>query len=409
MEEVVIQSPAKPWLRKVGMLIFILGPILAWYKIPFPVGLGYALILFISAFAIFKSGFKINVLPWTFIPLFIYICFSWCNNYHFELWTLFPPGGWNYFIFVLAVLGGVLLYDEELCARYMRTIVLLSISLFYVQFILLRTTGSQHFCFVPPLTSEFVYEELTYSEMIARHLASKYPCSIFLEKSYMAYYLLAYLCLILFKNIDKEKTRTKEILLIVITLILLRSGSAIVGLSVLLIGKAFHAFWGNSNNSRRVLMIVITIPISILSIWLYQNSESGQELLSRQQEFTTEDTSGYSRVIGGYIMYGSMTPQEQMLGKPNAREVYTIEHHGTSLFYVNGVQTILLCLGYVGALLYLFFYSTIFKRVNISSRMCLIILLTMALLESNYLNPYMMLMTIIPCANYYYKNKKIWQ
>ena len=67
---------------------------------------------------------------------------------------------------------------------------------------------------------------------------------------------------------------------------------------------------------------------------------------------------------------------------------------------------ILLTLGYVGLFLYLFFYIKIFRKVNATSKMSLIVLLIMGLLESNYLNPYMMLLTIIPCADYY-TNKQI--
>ena len=37
-----IQSSARPWLRKLSMAILATLPLLAWYKIPFPVGLGYA-------------------------------------------------------------------------------------------------------------------------------------------------------------------------------------------------------------------------------------------------------------------------------------------------------------------------------------------------------------------------------
>ena len=39
--------------------------------------------------------------------------------------------------------------------------------------------------------------------------------------------------------------------------------------------------------------------------------------------------------------------------------------------------------------------------------MCIIVLLVMGLLESNYLNPYMMLFTVIPCADYYHNQKLI--
>ena len=87
-----IQSNCKPWLRKVSMMILALLPILAWYKIPFPVGLGYTLILFLSTYIIVRNNFKIKVVPIIFWLLFVYICLIWIYHHHFELWTLIPPG-----------------------------------------------------------------------------------------------------------------------------------------------------------------------------------------------------------------------------------------------------------------------------------------------------------------------------
>ena len=40
MSTLDIHSTAPLWLRKVSMTIFAMLPLLAWYKIPFPVGLG---------------------------------------------------------------------------------------------------------------------------------------------------------------------------------------------------------------------------------------------------------------------------------------------------------------------------------------------------------------------------------
>ncbi|KAA5242161.1 hypothetical protein F2Z21_04990, partial [Bacteroides finegoldii] len=137
-----IQSNCKSWLRKASMMILALLPILAWYKIPFPVGLGYTLILFLSTYIIVRNNFKINVVPIIFWLLFVYICLIWIYHHHFELWTLIPPGGWLFFLFFLALIGGVLSFDFQLLKRYMRWVVLISAALFWVQFSLKLATGS---------------------------------------------------------------------------------------------------------------------------------------------------------------------------------------------------------------------------------------------------------------------------
>ena len=184
-----IQSYASLWLRKLSMAILATLPLLAWYKIPFPVGLGYALVLFLSAYTIFIRRFKVNVFTSMFWCLFVYICFMWMYTNDFGLWTLIPPGGWLFFLFFLALVWGVLNFDMQLLMKYMRWIVLISAALFWVQFILKVTVGSQMFCFVPNLTGSFTYEGMSYSELAAHQLNDvSRPCSIFLEPSYMAYY-----------------------------------------------------------------------------------------------------------------------------------------------------------------------------------------------------------------------------
>ena len=107
------------------------------------------------------------------------------------------------------------------------------------------------------------------------------------------------------------------------------------------------------------------------------------------------------------MMFDQLNFDEQVTGISGFRKRFGIElRDGRLHFFANGVQTILLSLGYIGALLYLLFYTSLFRKTNLTSRMCIIILLVMSLLESNYLNPYMMLLTIIPCADYYNRNNR---
>lgn len=400
-----IQSNCKLWLRKVSMMILALLPILAWYKIPFPVGLGYTLILFLSAYIIVRNNFKINVVPKIFWFLFVYVCLIWIYHHHFELWTLIPPGGWLFFLFFLALTGGVLAFDLQLLKKYMRWVVLISAALFWVQFSLKLATGSHVFCFVPNLTGAFTYEGMSYAELAAHQMLGSRPCSIFLEPSYMAYYYVSYLALVWFETNRKEKWLNKENILIIFSLVALKSGSGMVGLAVLFAVKIFIIFW-NVNVVRRFIMIMLSVPLVAAIIYMYVGSEMGQEMLSRTEEFSIEGASGFTRVVGGYLMFDQLNLDEQIVGIPDVRNRFGIEmYDGRLIFYVNGVQTILLSLGYIGALLYILFYRNLFCRTSLISRMCIIVLFVMGLLESNYLNPYMMLLTIIPCADYYYNDR----
>lgn len=401
-----IQSYARPWLRKLSMAILATLPLLAWYKIPFPVGLGYALVLFLSAYTIFIRRFKVNVFTSMFWCLFVYICFMWMYTYDFGLWTLIPPGGWLFFLFFLALVWGVLNFDSQLLMKYMRWIVLISTALFWVQFMLKVTVGSQMFCFVPNLTGSFTYEGMSYSELAAHQLNDvSRPCSIFLEPSYMAYYYISYLTLLWFSPKSNDNWLNRESILLIITLVALQSGSGMVGLTIILMLKMSSIFW-TANWSRRILLIILFVPLVCGAIYLYAGSEMGQEMLSRSTEFSTEGSSGFTRVVGGYLMFDQLDFKEQMIGIPDAIDRFGVEKSdGRYVFFANGVQTILLSLGYIGAFLYLLFYAGLFRKVGKASQMCIIVLFVMGLLESNYLNPYMMLLTIIPCSDYFYSKK----
>lgn len=395
----------KPLFIKISMAVLATLPLLAWYKIPFPVGLGYALMLLLSSFVIIRNRFRINVVPLTFWIVFVYVCFMWMYNYQFEIWTLLPPGGWNFFIFFLALIWGIITIDLELLKKYMRWVVIISGILFWIQIVYVVTTGSPKYCFVPNLTGEFIYEGFTYADIVDKHINGGTPCSIFLEKSYLAYYFLTYLALIWYDTKDKSLMFTKEVLFVIVTLIASRSGTAIVGFSVLFAVKMFTIFW-SANIKRRMLLIFLTVPMIAGVIYFYVDSEIGQQMILRTGELSNENTSGFSRVVGGYLMFDQLNPTEKIIGISDVRNRFGIVHmDGSVTFYVNGVQMILLTLGYIGALLYLFFYVNLFRKVNMTSKMTLIVLMIMSLLEYNYLNPYMMLLTIIPCADYYRKQK----
>ena len=327
-------------------------------------------------------------------------------TYDFGLWTLIPPGGWLFFLFFLALVWGVLNFDSQLLMKYMRWIVLISTALFWVQFMLKVTVGSQMFCFVPNLTGSFTYEGMSYSELAAHQLNDvSRPCSIFLEPSYMAYYYISYLTLLWFSPKSNDNWLNRESILLIITLVALQSGSGMVGLTIILMLKMSSIFW-TANWSRRILLIILFVPLVCGAIYLYAGSEMGQEMFSRSTEFSTEGSSGFTRVVGGYLMFDQLDFKEQMIGIPDAIDRFGVEKSdGRYVFFANGVQTILLSLGYIGAFLYLLFYAGLFRKVGKASQMCIIVLFVMGLLESNYLNAYMMLLTIIPCSDYFYSKK----
>lgn len=390
-------------LSKFSMFLLALYPLISWYDISFALPLGGTLMLFFSSMVIVAFRGRINVLHRFFWIVFLYVCFTWCYRNDFAFWTLFPPGGWVFFLFCISIVAGIITFDISLLTKYMKYAVWISILLFWIQYIIVHSTGS-NICMVPNLTGKFTYEGLSYSELVARHRTSMHPCSFFLEKSYMAYYLITYLALILFSTERHEKWWHKETLVIVVTLIALRSGSGMVAMPILLLVRIFLSFW-NGNKTRSILLICLTIPVFVAAYYAYVSTESGEEILFRQSELTTEGTSGYSRVVAGYVMFDSQSLNEQILGTSRNKLINDYGHNKeeSMTLYINGFQTILLTFGYIGSFLYILFYGFVFRKVTIMGRMSIITLLIMSLLESNYLNVYMVLLTVIACAEYYHQ------
>ena len=223
----------------------------------------------------------------------------------------------------------------------------------------------------------------------------------------MAYYLVTYLCLRLFSPDVRDKLMSPVNIILVLTLLLLRSGSGVLGLSVLFAVKVIQMLLSGSNK-KRMHVLIFLIPVLVGASYVYLRSEIGTAMYERTSELDTKESSGYTRVVGGYVVYGMMPLQEQLFG--TSRDEIVIFSDDKSIsddrFYVNGIQTILLTLGAVGFLLYLVFYGSVFRRGDMLVKMSIITLLLFSLLESDYLNPYHLLLTVIPCAMSYLLREK---
>lgn len=389
------------WEARVLMLLLALYPLLGWYGIPFPVPLGGTLMLFFSALVIVRSGFKINVFHWSFWIMFLYVCGMWCWQHGFALWTIFPPGGWIFFQFCMSLIACTITFNVSLLKKYMGWVVWISIILFWVQYVLLHATG-HNICLVPNLTGQFSYEGMSYAELAAWQRSLSHPCAIFLEKSYMAYYLGTYLTLKLFGPEQRYGFGNGKLWAIVITLVFLQSGSGMVFMAIMLLVK-FFAIIMNGNKTRNILLLGLCPLLIASAYYVYANTEIGEEMIERQEEFSVERSSGYDRVIGGYIMFATQNTKEQLWGTDRSQlaDDYGRNKEGDLSLYVNGFQTVLLTLGCVGAILYILFYGFLFHKVTTLGRMCIVLLLIMSLIESCYLNTYMLLLTAIPCALLY--------
>jgi len=401
----LVTHSGNPVLKVIAMVLLALYPLLNWYAISFPIPLGMALILGISVSGLVISGFRFEVFPLFFYMTILYVFFIWSYRRGFSLNSLLPPGGTLFFIFLISLGGCTSLFDLKVLRRVMGVVVAISIPLFWIQFISLHTVGEMY-CFVPNLTGHFSYEDMTYAQLVANQKSLKSPCSIFLEKSYMGYYLAAYLCLRLYSSDIKDKYYSPQNIIICLTLLFLRSGSGILAMIVLMAVKMISEY-SSSNNKRRFAMLLLMTPVLLLAAYSYVNTDIGSSVVDRTEEFHTEGASGYVRTVAGYVVYGAMPLQERIFGTTvdNVTAYSDFDYISSNRFYANGIQTILMTLGAVGLILYLLFYGFVFRRGDILVKMSIITLLLFSLIESDYLNPYHLLLTAIPCAIVYHHNR----
>lgn len=383
-------------LNKVAMLLLALFPLLHWYDIGLPIGLGEVLMILLSFVAIATGKFRRDAYPLLFIVVWAYVAINWYHyNVTSDLKSLLP-GGIVFFIFVINVGSSVSLFNIDYLQKYMKWVVIIATSIFIFQFFLLHLTGAQ-FCFVPNLTGHFLYEDLTYDQLSAKQLNDNMPCAFFLEKSYMAYYMVIYLCLELFSGKGKEKLFSKLSIIIIITLLLLQSGSGIVGMVIPVSAIFLKHYW--QKGGVAIISFFLTIPIFALIVLLYASTDMGAAMLGRHEELVTDGTSGFTRVLLGYTFYDKLEPMEKLFGISVA-DINDLVYlsYADKKFPLNGIQAPLVQLGLIGLIAWALFYLQLFVKNNALGRACVLVYVVFSAIEVTYLGPYMTLLTVIPCA-----------
>lgn len=392
-------------LCKVAMLFLALLPLLHWYDIGAPVGLGEAIMLIFTIIAFVRSKFNVRLFPKSFYILWAYIAFNWYYNNEINFGLTLLPGGATFFFFAVICLGSIAFFNLDELYKYMRCVVMLSIPIFIFQYIMLHTMGN-HYCFVPNITGRFTYEGLLYSELVHLHHTTMSPCAFFIEKSYMAYYLVIFLCLELFYGKSRELLFSKFSLLIIFTLLILRSGSGLIGMIIPIIAKCISYYWNRSN--LRYIMIVLAPLFLAFAVYLYIGTEIGATMLERQSELTEEGTSGFTRVMHGYMYFDNLDITEKIFGTSikNLNELIYLSY-AEKRFALNGIQFPLIQLGVVGLVLWIAFYINAILKTPIIAKLSVLTLFVLSSIEVTYLGPYMVMLTVIPCSYYLRPNQNI--
>ena len=170
-------------------------------------------------------------------------------------------------------------------------------------------------CFVPPLSSNVLYRDFSYNELVLFHLRAERPSAFFMEPAYFAQYLLCLLTLELFGSSNNKYYNKSIILGIVVLLLLIRSGCGITGLAFLILIKLVSIFPALSLQ-KKIFYTIFLLPLFYFGIHSYTSSEAGSQLVDRKSEISLEnsESSGSIRMLRGYVVYDNLPVSNKIFG-----------------------------------------------------------------------------------------------
>lgn len=289
-------------------------------------------------------------------------------------------------------------YDKtniNILIRYYRYVALVCVAFFYMQEIAYYTTGIRMPGLIPGLQVMSEFESGT--ELAHAMQISERSSSFFSEPAIFVQFLLPLLCIELFYANDKRHMIRSGVL--VLTLLLLQSGNAMMGLAAVFIVYLYKSLTGR-NLGRNIALTAFTIVVSFAAINYYLQSDKGLALLDRQDQLSMTDyesgRSGFVRIYRGYFVYDNLKPIEKIIGVNDYETVrQRIKTSKVGFMfdekdsYFNVVQDILIRTGIVGALFFLIFFYNLIKRSSYVSKSLTICLITLCFISAIYLKPMM--------------------
>lgn len=392
-------------IEKVGMLLLAIFPISFYYMTSMPFSYGQLLFLVLLVIMLLFYGLKSFIaIPKNITVFWIYAAMILLAFSQSIKITYFIPGGIQFFIWIIILGACIRSFNIVYLQKYMRIIFIISAVIFVFQELMFYSTGTR-FVTILPISENFCYGGLTYSDLMSKQLNADRSSSLFMEPAYFAQYALCLLSLEFFSIETKDKLLTKYSFFIILILLFLRSGIGIIGL--LLLGPIkFFSSLKNLSLQKRLLYFFILFPIVLSIACYYLQSEIGATLLNRSDEFNSDESSAYLRVYFGYVIYGYLPIINKIFGLPIDTLENIVPYYLTSndnSIFMNGFQTLLITNGLIGVMLLCSVYIQFYKKGSILIKSTVWLLFLLSLMEQIYLMPYMLLLSVIIFSN---KEKK---
>ena len=321
------------------------------------------------------------------------------------------PGGLSFFVFSLIVIFISRKFDLQFFKKFMKIVAVIAAILFIGQEIMWYTTGTR---FVPFMPLGKLTTTMTYQELIQRNLEGDRSSSIFLEPSHFALYLLMALAVDTL-TIQGKKFMTKYGLFLVAILLLLRSGTGLVGLIVITLFR-LSSFLNKFSRTKKILVTALMALVVAGAATLYIRTEVGGEMFERSQSELTLDEEGhsYTRFVVGALIYSEMPMFNKLVGMsdeemlPIAKRFSILDQSAedANILYMNGWANMLTHIGLVGLLLFLVVLWKLYRGNNDVSKCFIWLFVVISFFSQTYTQAIMLIMLIVS-AYYQWQNKRI--
>ncbi len=375
-----------------------LGPLLVIY------GIGSFHLQFVCLsipflYLIFKGKFR-NIQPkfWMFyVSYFFFTTLLFSNS----IYDILPLG---IILFSFFSATCVLTVNFKNLIKIFRYAAILVIACLFIQIAIFYVTGLR----VPfIITSLPLAYGVDLNEFMIQAQYSTRFSSLFREPAHCAQFLTFFLLIELFH--DNFKYKWVLISLSVVSLLLLNSGNALIGLGFVI---AIYVYPLRKHGMKRHYgfqsLIIFVLGITTLS--MYFNTEEGEELLKRKDSIALNsddsNASGRMRVTRGLLLYEEYDLINKIVGINNQDAITAYmktssanAFYGEHDTYYNGITEVLLKTGLVGLLFVVLGFSSLWVRNRIENNCFIMLFALYSFIASTFLS-WMMLFVFTFCQLY---------
>lgn len=292
--------------------------------------------------------------------------------------------------------------DFQYLLKWYKIYAVAFIAFFLFQEFLYVTTGVRVPGLIPGL-SLTVTNEIGSDRYMDMILYGNRSTSVFSEPAHFAQWLLPLLSIeLMFDNSRKHYLFAG---IIVLVLLLLRSGNAMFGLAVVILCFLLYIFFENKSKYRIFILVVFVFSLVVGSTY-YLKSGAGLDVLDRQGELQltgdTSDRMGQVRLYRGYFVFAEYNFLEKMIGMSDIPKLLNyiktskvamfFEEHET---YFNGIQSVLLKTGYIGLIIFVWLCVDLSKRNNYAGRSIVWSFVALSLVSGLFFIPTMALYLVL--------------